>query len=285
MFDEINQNSSEGFNDIPVNAQETNVNSSQPNTDLFEYVANGRTIKEDRDTVLKRASMGYNYAQQMEQFNKQKSDFERTIQEQQARISQMESKWKPYEDYASQNPDWEQHVRQSWLEKINNGGMNTPNTGIQQQPLNIPQELQQKLSKVDQILTHYERQEQDQMLHREIESLKQKHPTVDFVSTDPNTGKSLEYAVLEHARNMGITNFRAAFYDFYHDKLVKQAEENAKQALVTQKQDAFRQGFIGTSQQPQTMQNMERPKQNLARTSWDEIIKMAGRDLASRGIN
>ena len=248
-------------------------NNQQQTPNEFEYVANGMTIREPIDTILKRASMGYDYAQKMDTL---KSEMESLSQREQ-QLSSIEQKWKPYEDYARQNPSWEQHVRSSWERRGQQFGEETYQNN--QQTNALPPEISQKLQKFDSFMEHYQRAEEDAMLNQEVNAVKQKHPDIDFASTDPTSGKSLEYKVLEHAKTHGIRSFRAAFYDFYHPQLIRQAEEKAKQSLGANIQNQSRDGLI--DQGIESYFDRPAPK-HLKDMSWDQVMSAAKQDL---GIN
>jgi len=242
----------------------------------FEYTARGQTIKEDLDTILKRASMGYDYAQNLEGFKKEKQQWQETIQEREARLAQSENRWKQYDEYARTNPDWEQHVRTSWEQRQQLGF----EAGTQQQPSStgLPPEIAEKISKMDSFMENYQRAEEDAQLNKEIEAVKSQYPNLDFHTTDPNTGKSLEFKVLEHAKQNGISNFRAAFRDFYHDHLVVQAEERAKETVASTIQAQNKAGFIGESPTPQAI--YQRPK-TFQDMSWDDVFSEASKELGN----
>jgi len=238
---------------------------------LFEYSARGQTVKEDLGTILKRASMGYDYAQNMESFKKEKDQFSQSISEREARINEVESRWKPYDEYARANPTWEEHVRTQWDNRQQQGfEQSQPSSTV------LPPEVQGQFEKMNAFIENYNRAEEDAHLNREIESVKSKHTNIDFTTTDPNTGKSLEFKVLEHAKQNGINNFRAAFYDFYHDQLVIQAQEQAKQGLVQTIQKDHKEGFIGESPTPFLGQPQQ--QKSLSDMSWDEVMKEAAKD-------
>ena len=109
---------SEGAGD-PVTTQAAPTETTQPQR--FKYTANGKDIEEDLDTILQRASMGYNYAQHMQQFKSEKD----ALEQERSSISQLRQQWEPYDKYARENPEWADHVRTAWEQKV---------SGIEQRP-------------------------------------------------------------------------------------------------------------------------------------------------------
>ena len=239
----------------------TTTQSNEPQPQTFEYQANGKTISEDINTILKRAGMGYNYAQHMQDFKQKQSDLESRFQQ----AESIEKKWKPYEEYATQNPDWANHVRTAYEQRttFNPDGTGQP---IGQSPSNAQtpelQSLMQELNELKKFRDDYNndkqlmaQQQQDQELNEQIKGVQSEYPDIDFSHTDPTTGKSLEFQVLEHGNTHGISNFRAAFRDFYHDQLVSRATTQAQEQVAKSLQQRQQKGFMSSSDTPQLVTN------------------------------
>lgn len=218
----------------------------------FKYTASGREIEEPIDTILKRASMGYNYAQHMEQFKRQQSEFETQRQQ----VDEQAKRWREYDDFARQNPDWANHVRQAWENR------NAFNSNQQQEQsvnnLQLPPEIAQELNELKQFKQEWrtqqetlKREREDMMLNEQIDAVRKEYPDIDLSMSDPSTGKSLEWQILEHAQGNGISNFKSAFRDFYHDKLLSRAVTRAKEESARSLQERQQKGFIATSDSPQ----------------------------------
>lgn len=219
----------------------------EPQVQTFKYTANGKEIEEPIEMILKRASMGYNYAQHMDSFKKEQESF---LSEKE-RISQLESKWKPYDEYAQQNPDWAEHVRTTYEQALN--GLNNTQS-LSSETHNLPPAIQKELSEMRQFVSEFKETKQrlqiereDEILNDQIAKVKSAYTDIDFDRTNPDNGKSLEYEVLEHGRTHGINSFKAAFLDFYHDKLLAQATTKAKEAAVKELQERNKKGFIAES--------------------------------------
>lgn len=243
------------LNESDLNIETTPDNSageSQPSPELFKYTAAGKEIEEDRDTVLKRASMGYDYAQKMQSFKQERSTFEQQMAEREAKIRDSENRWSAYDTYSKENPDWAEHVRQSW-ENRNSFGQSTDSTQMQ----GLTPELQREMSELRQFKDEFKgfmdsqkREREDAFLNESIDSTRKEYPDIDFSYSDPETGKTLEYKVLEHMQAHGLNNFRAAFRDFYHDQLLARAVTKAKEDTGKQLQERQQKGYITESDTP-----------------------------------
>jgi hypothetical protein len=242
----------------------------------FEYSANGKTVKEDIDTILKRASQGYNYAQHMTSLKQQQSDLESRMKQAQ----ELESQWKPYQEYAQQNPEWANHWKQAYDNRFNSfSGQQNEQPSYQSQDNS---EVSALKSQIAELRSLYDKdketrmvEQQDIELNNQINEVKSLYPDVDFSYSDPETGKSLEYAVLEHGSLHGITSFKAAFRDFYHDQLMQNAVSRAKEDTAKELQNRQKKGFMSTSDTPQLMTTQSRDSRK--NMSYEQIIQEAMR--------
>lgn len=239
---------------------------------LFEYQVNGKVVKEDLNTILKRAGMGYNYAQHMNEFKQKQTEFEARMQQAQ----ELENQWKPYQQYAQENPEWANHWKTAYENRFNSfGGQQTEQSFSQgNQPnselMTLKNELLELRKAYDSDRQSRMVEQQDVELNNQINEVKSQYPDIDFSYTDPNTGKSLEYQILEHGSLNGITSFKAAFRDFYHDQLVSQAVSKAKETAAKELQQRQQKGFMSTSDTPQLVTNGSR--NNLKNMSYEQII-------------
>lgn len=221
-----------------------------PEPQMFEYQALGKTISEDLETILKRASMGYDYAQKAadlkEQFTKAQEVREQALQTQQ--------KWEHLDKYAQENPEWHQHVQDAWEKRdaYAKGAVNPDDP-----TMGYIKGLESKLSEFESFkkeMLEYQQQQrvskEDAALAEEIQSIQKSYPDIDFKASDPATGKTLEYAVLEHANANGINKFSTAFKDFYSDKLITMAREKAKMELASSVKENTKSGLLGKTSAP-----------------------------------
>ena len=190
-FDNVNINDVMQETSVPSGAEvQPESPSGQPqSTSYYEYVANGKTIKEDLDTILKRASQGYNYAQHMNEF----SSKEKAFQDRSRQLEATESKWKPYVDYATQNPQWADFVRQSYeqrymsqqpqqdLTSTNFDGSSAQ--GFPKEILNEINDLKEFKNSVIEERRLRQVAEEDAHLHTQIEDVKKQYGDFDFSVT------------------------------------------------------------------------------------------------------
>lgn len=231
----------------------------------YEYDAAGKKIKEPIDMILKRASQGYHYAQRMAEIKAQEAKYKQ-YEDQNKTLQQ----WKEYDDYAKQNPAWAEHVHAMWekrQEALESAGADNPNS-----PLHAElQALKAELNPIKEFVGSLRQAEEDKALSSEIESIRKKYADLDFDQAD-ESGKSLEYRVLEHAKENGIKSFKLAFLDLYHDKVLQTREEKAKEAAIKAQQNQRKQGILGQSSQPT---KGIRPAGNSKSKSYDDLAREA----------
>lgn len=237
------------------------------------FTANGKQIKASREDILKWASMGHNYPQKAQEFNKMKTDFE-AMQSRRAELDQLDQKIKPYreiDEFATKNPDWWQQVQQSYQQKLNGAETNPEIQAIKQEFQQFREFMQGQQSKEK----NQQIQNEDTELSQEVESIRKTYSNLDFDSLDEG-GKSLEMKILEHAMNGGIKSFRVAFRDYCHDQLVGKAKEEGKEAVSKQIQQRTKLGILGETSKPtkglKVAENVkDKSYEQLAREALDEL--------------
>lgn len=200
----------------------------------YEFNARGQAIKikENDPRFTQFLSQGYDYSQNTQTMKAEREAFEKSRGE-------WEKNWSPYKEidqYAKENPDWWAHLEQSYRQKLSTPeGVPDPVKQYLDQRLepvakDIPlmkeflQEMQtQKMEK--------QRADGDAQLATAIKSIQTKYPDLDFAAKD-DSGLSLERRIVAHAVENGIPTFRAAFLDYYHDSLEKQAEARGKETFM-----------------------------------------------------
>jgi hypothetical protein len=270
---------------IEAKTPEAGTPTSQPEStekepQMFEYDAAGKRIKEPLEMVLKRASMGYDYAQRMEQIKKQSAEFE-TIKQQNAELS----KWSEYDKFAKENPKWAEHVKDMWEKRQTMSDPNIdPSDPVIGKLSALEQMLNSKLSEFgtkfqtyDQWIASQQTAQEDQTFSKEIAGVRSSYPDVDFDGRD-EMGKSLEMQVLEHMRDNNIPSFRAGFRDFYHDKLLESAKLKAKDQVASSVQKNHKQGILHGSTQPAQAST----SLNYSRMSYDDLAEMAKKEMVSK---
>lgn len=209
----------------------------------FEYEFSGRKIKEPIDMILKRAGMGYDYAQKMEAFKREQANYK----------AQLEEKYKPYDkykqidEYVQKDPDWWNHVEQSWQDRLSNEDPTVKR---------VKSILDEELRPVKELLTQKEQEaqqakiaEEDNVLEQDIKSIRSEYKDLDFDTPDAE-GKSLEDKVLEYGAKFNFPTFKAAFRDFYHDQLRTMYESRGREAIGKEAVKRQKLGLSGTPQTP-----------------------------------
>ena len=256
----------------------------------LEFTHNGKQVKGTLEQVLKWAQQGYDYPQKMQQFNQQTNKWN-------AEKGQWEQKWGQYkqiDEYAQKNPQWWNTVKQQWETRGSTTVAGATGTQATSQPNPYEQKIQSletKLNEFGQIVPvvqqfFTERQQEsmkreDQALDTEIKSIRDKYKDLDFDTLD-ETGKSLEYKVLEHAKNNGIKSFQTAFRDLCHDQIIAHSQQAAKVNMAAEVQKNSRLGILGKSPTPQT-KSFQAPT-NIRKQSYENITQDALAELAAKGI-
>ncbi len=286
----VNDINSGEFDTAPNESSQTPTNvinqtTFDPNLNI-PYKANGRDITEPLSTVIQRASMGYNYAQLMQQHKQREAELEA----QRSQVLEQQKKWQDYDNYATQNPEWADFVRSQWDSRFGqqqNNAFQQSNSfqTDQQSTANLPPQVASELAELRSFMNQYkqERQnqiqaEQDHALNQEIETVSKDFPDIDLKVTDPMTGESLEQQILRHAHTNGISTFRAAFRDMMFDKLLARGQTQAKEVVAKQIQQQVKNGFIGQSSHSMASQNSQ-PGVNLSRHSYHSLMDIAASEL------
>lgn len=242
----------------------------------LEYTANGKTVSEDIATILKRASQGYNYAQSAHELKEK----QRLVDSQAQEATQISEKWSKFEKYAKENPKWYDHWNTAWENRANPvGNEQAPEGGIDDNRLTAL--LEQKLEPIREFITRQQSEqqtmqirEQDQALDQEIKETRAANPSIDFDHSDAETGKTLQWQVLEFANERGM-GFQDAFKVFYHDKLLSTKMEEEKAKWAKDQEANAKRGIIGTS----STSEKKTIQPDLSKSSWDQVAEYAGKQL------
>lgn len=246
------------------------------------FNANGKeVVAKDIDQLKQYASQGYNYAQLMQDQKIKQSEFE-------SKVNAFNEKFGQYEKidaHAASNPDWWEHVNDSFQKKSE--AQFNQNTEGEEGAVDISQnpEFQAMKSQLDgfkSFMDDYNQskkleqtRQEDEALNGEIQSIRESFPDLDWETVGPE-GKSLEFQVLEHAQGIGTSSFRAAFRDFYHDKLLERAESKGKEVVGKEIQRNNKLGLLGETLAPlKKLQEESNPK-NL---SYDQLEAEALNEL------
>ena len=282
---EIDNGSFGGGDPAPTGQAPIQQSSFDPNL-VIPYKANGKDLQEPLSTVIQRASMGYNYAQLVQQHKAEQA----ALDAQKAQLQEQAQKWQQYDEFANSNPQWAEYVRSQWESRFNFGGQNQ-NQGMDtfgsqqaQQQAGIPPEVSNKLREMESFIGQYRQEqqarmqaEQDAELASEISTIQNQYPDIDLKATDPMTGESVEQQVLRHAQTYGISNFRAAFRDFMFDKLQARGQTQAKETVARQMRQQHKNGILGQSNSP--MLQTDGGNVNVRNQSYHSLMDMAAKEL------
>lgn len=238
--------------------------SSQPSVTEYEYTANGKTIKEPLETILKRASQGYNYAQHMQSLNQKMAE----VDQKHKTALELEQKYGEIDKFAQANPEWNDHLRNSWEARFNIN--KTSDEGLSQQAA-LPPHLQQEINELKSFVDSVKAERADQAYQSSFNRVRESYPDVDFTQTDPDTGRSLEQQVLEFARDNGINKFEPAFKAFYADKLIERARVQAREQVAADLKQRSKAGLLGTSQAPARASGEQSYPQNYNNMTMEQI--------------
>lgn len=273
--------SSESHPEIPMgdeparSQQETQPAASTPQTiQELEFTWNGKPVKVPlNDQRLKQwAAQGYDYGQKMSEFTQAKTQWE-------AQRAQHDAKVKPYleiDEYASKNPQWWQKVQEIWKAREQALDPSNPLAKELGQLKTETGEMRQYILQQKQKEAAIEQESEDKALESQIESVRKTYPDLDLSAKDPSDGKTLEYKVLEYAHQNGLRSFDQAFKLFNHDRLVKIAEEKAKENLVKEKQKQTKLGLLGQSSTPR---KGLQPADGIKNKSYDQLMKEGAEEL------
>lgn len=243
----------------------------------WEFEWSGKKIvPESRDKLMTWASQGYNYSQR-------KGELEKTYAERMADIEAQKAKYASFDRYqkvdefARQNPQWWEHVEKNFQER-DTYQLDPALKPVLEPILQKQQALESVLSEWQQEKQKQEYERQDQALGAEIDEIRKQFPNIDLTSVDPASGETLELRVLKHAGELGTTSFRAAFRDYFHDKLIEMSKSSALESAAKEKEQMAKKGILGKS--PTPVKGIA-PAQNLRGKSYDQLTQEA---LAELGI-
>jgi len=211
----------------------------------LKYTANGKEISEPIETVLKRASQGYNYAQRMAEIKAQEAQWQKQLEESKS----LADKYREIDEYARQNPDWFNHWNNAYQNR-SQGFSNSPEqTGFDPNQITglIEQKLQPHLGTLQEMQERLNREKVEQenkLLDSQVQKTKQKYADVDFSASDPESGKTLEFKVYELMAQKGYDDFETAYKVLDHDNIVARQIEKAKADLVKAEQQKRKQGIV-----------------------------------------
>jgi hypothetical protein len=246
-----------------------------PPTDEFVINYKGKEERYPREKIISFAQQGRDYAEKMAAFNQERGRWSQLEQEYngaKSQWAQVEQRLKNYSDieaYQKQDPQWWQHVNESYQQKLSERG--------QGGTVALPPEVQEKISQFDQFMSSVtkEREEaqrvkDDQALDLQVSSYRDKYPQFDWGQVDEN-GQNLEHRILKFAMENGLSkpeHFQIAANNYLFDEHVKRAGHAAKEGVGKHLEKVTKLGLGPITNQPtQRMQQVR----NVASKDWNEI--------------
>lgn len=234
---------------------------ASPSPQEVEFIWNGKPIKAPLATAVQWASQGYDYNQKMQAHKAEQAAIEQARKE----LEPLTARYAELEAYVDQNPDWWSHVTQQWEQRRAQPaqpGQITADHPVMRELTQLKAQIGDVLkfkndSVAERLLT--QRKQEDQALNEGIQTVRKEFADLDWSSVSPD-GHSLENQVLKFAQDNSIgikpdgtivpSAFRQAFLLFNHDRLVKRAQDQTKEAAVKERQKHTKLGLLGTAPAP-----------------------------------
>ena len=211
-----------------------------PKVEEYSFIHNGKEIKADRDKLIRWAQQGYDAPNRLGEMNKKLQEYTKK----EAQLKEWEQKYAPVQDFVQKNPEF----YQKYLAEVEQQRAQIPVAVLDPLKQEIDQ-LKNGFQTLEQERAAEKARQEDEIYQKEVGEIKKQYPKVDFDSKD-QSGQSLEYRVLQYAIENGIKKFTTAFRDYYHDNLLKMAEETAKEKAIASKQRSVRQGILDVASYP-----------------------------------
>lgn len=248
--------------ETPSGPTETQTETPAPATPAVEeymFKAGGKDIKATRDQLLQWASRGYEAPNKIGELSEKLKGYS----EKEKYWSELEQKFKPVDDYVRANPQFWDHVQKTYQQTLAEQQQHLQNNPL----LPVIESLKQEMTELKQYKQDLDYQKQDEVYMNELGTIKKEFNKFDFDTPDID-GKTLEYKVLEHARQNGIKSFKTAFLDLNHSKIISMKEDEIKEKLALDKQSKSKLGILGISQAPTT-----RKSDSVKGKNYDQITR------------
>lgn len=209
-----------------------------------------KMMKVKRDQLFQWAQQGRTAPGKMSQLTREIESYKKKLSEEEPKWQGLQKKYGEIDDYVRQNPQFWDHVTQSYQNKnqaLNDG--NNPLAGVVTDLQSKIQDLIQFKNQTVEEQTKHRTSQEDKAYISQLEEIKKKFSDLDFVTPDEE-GKTLELRVLEHATKNNIGNFEAALKDLKFDDLTKLSAEKAKESLTKEKLKNSKLGILGITAQP-----------------------------------
>lgn len=218
-------------NEIPMEgAPPPEPEAQAPTPQEYEFDYSGQKIKAPIEKVLKWASMGYGAPNKIGALQKQINEY----QGKEKQYEQFNQTYGQIDKWAAQNPEKWKTLFDGWRAAqfgADPAQASNPEALKASLPPEVLQELQASREWREKQIQNEQTQRvqlADQSLDKEIVSIRKQYTNLDFDAPD-ETGKSLEYQILQHGIQNGIPSFRAAFRDYCFDKLGNISESKGRE--------------------------------------------------------
>jgi hypothetical protein len=266
--EQVNEVINSGYEATPPMADSAPTEQVQSNPlDDFKFNANKQeVVPESIDQLKQWASMGYNYSQHMQDIKSRQQQFDDKF-----------SYYEQIEKQAQDNPDWWQHVQNSYSQ-LSSGSQSQESNRVTNQENDNPalQEMQGKINQMQSVIDSFSKQQEtarreieDQQLDKQVTGIKESYQDLDWKSYDPN-GRTLEDRVLLHAQQLGTNSFEAAFKDLLFDDLVSRAETRGLEKAGATLQRNKTNGLLGET--PAPLKSFDDSNTDISKMSYDDLV-------------
>ena len=242
----------------------------------YEYTWSGQKIKAPLSELLKKASMGHDYAQQTAKLHRERQELE----QERSLSQQLKDQYGEVDEWVRGNPDkWTKLQAIIQAEQAGHGELDV-NHPLFRELQSLKQQLNDSILptinnlKEKEIQAKHEAEDKD--LDQEIQSIREKYKDLDWAAQDDLGRSLLEITVLKHAAENGFKTFRAAFLDLKHDDLEKRSYEQGKASIANERLKQAKTGLLGKT--PAPTQGLQKAN-NTKNKSWADLSREAKEEL------
>jgi hypothetical protein len=242
----------------------------------------GKEIPLDEHKFKMYAQKGYNYEGKMHQLRvdrnlhqKESESFSEQRKSWEAETAEM----RQIQEFAKQNPQWVETVRQAWVNAQQGGQQQgqSQNPWVNQigQLQNTVNQLVQRISDQDKQTQMRSVAEKEATLDTQIAKYKDENPSFDWNTAD-EMGMNLEKRIMQFAIDEGIKNVEHAAKLFHWDEHMKRTQLSAKEQVG---KDIQRQQKLGLGTPTAKSQLQLKRTESVRGKSYDDIASEALKEL------
>lgn len=262
-IDDIEIDTSSQSGEIPMTASEPTPE-PQPAEQTYDFQFGDQTKQYSHNQIQELLQNQDNFLQKQQEFDQ---------------------RYKTYEEIdrvAQENPDWWEHVQQSYSQRDQYQAPTQTQEESQFSGDPAFAQLQQQLAEQQQFIeglkTQQQQQiqaEQDKILNEQINQIKKDYPELQWNKVN-DRGQTLEQQVLTYAQERNIPDFESAFKASQFDSLTQYKVSRALENVQKTKADELRNGLLGYSKQP--TQGVQDAKKLKSKT-YDDLHREALEEL------